>query len=568
MGLANRDHDHGRGHAARRLALTLAAGLLLAAVGAAKADSHFAAGRLWIAEDSLADAPPEVREWRVLRNQVNTVKPLLALAGAAVMLWSVRLRRRPRATRERRVRDALLAALGVLGFAGWWNFGLFHYPDFVHPHELFHYVIGAKYYPELGYTRLYDCAVVADVEAGLGEAVARRSITDLRSYERVPASRAAAQPERCKRHFSPERWALFKRDMAWFRARMTPAAWAAVQLDHGYNPTPVWGILGRALVGSAPLDESRVATLSLVDPVLELLLWAFAFWGFGWRASCVALLYWGTNHPAEYGWVGGSYLRHDWLVASVAGIALLRHGSPAAAGFLLGWAGLLRVFPFLLLLPLGFRSLLLSFRARRPRLAPGHARVAGGALLAVVVALPLSLWSAGSGAWPAFVDDIRLHAESPTSTSLGLATLVAFAPDARETQLAPAGLEAAWKQARRENRAARWPVFALLAALFTALVARAACATPDWEAAILGVGLVPVLLEPSSYYTAAFLAYGFLATRHEWIGAALCLLSLAGWVAAARWLAWDDISVATSVALLAFVAAASLLAAAPAARRQ
>ena len=536
--------------------------LLLGSAGtaAAASDSGFGAGRLWLSEASLGDASPEAREWRARHDRVNVGKALLAALGAGLLGWGAWQRRRGHEPRGRRLRDRGLALLGVLGFAAWWNFGLFHYPDFVHPHELFHYVIGAKYFPELGYTRLYECAVIADVEAGLGDAVARREIVDLHSYGVVPAAELAAHPERCTDHFTPERWTLFQHDMTWFRSRMALADWEGLQRDHGYNPTPVWGILGRLFVGSSPLFDARIATLSLIDPLLELLLWGFAFWGFGWRAGCVALLFWGTNHPAEYGWVGGAYLRHDWLLASVAGMALLRRGSAGAGGFLLGWAALLRVFPLIFFVPFALRAVVASLRARKLVIEPSHARVAAGALLAAAVALPLSLWSTGTSAWPEFAVNVRLHATLTSNTTLGIGSLIAFSPQSRETTLRAAGadVDAAWKRARRENRSTRWPLFALLAAALIALTARAARAAQNWELAILGVGLVPVFVDASSYYSAAFLAYGFLAARQPVIGAALCLLSLAGWAAAARWLAWDDISVATSAALLVFVATAAV----------
>ena len=520
---------------------------------------EFSAGLLWIPDAALGDASEAQRASRSQRNVVNVVKPALALAGAALLGWGAWLRRAGRADRGRRLRDTLLAVLGIAGLAGWWNFGCFHYPDFVHPHELFHYTIGAKYYPELGYTRLYECTAVADVEAGLGARVATRRMTDLERYELVPAARAAADPQRCKRHFSPERWALFAGDVGWFRERMDPDAWERLQRDHGYNPTPVWGILGRALLGDAPLREERIATLALVDPLLELALWALAAWGFGWRAACVGLLYWGTNHPAEYSWVGGAYLRHDWLLASVAGFALLRHGRPVAAGFLLGWASLLRVFPVLFLAPVAFRALGPLRRDRR--LAPAHRGVALGALLALTLGVPLSLWSSGSGSWPAFAENARVHAAMLSNNTVGLRTLVHHVPDASERVLAERGhdVSRAWKQARRESRSARWPLFAVLATALVAGVAWAARRVPDWEAAILGVGLVPILLEPAGYYTSVFLAYAFLRSGREAVGAALCLLSVAGWLAAAFWLHWDEIAVATSAALIVFIVVATWL---------
>ncbi|MEE2677631.1 MAG: hypothetical protein VX546_03535 [Myxococcota bacterium] len=540
-------------------------GLLLAlatpgADAAAAETAGFSAGRLWVASDTLGDVTDAQRAGRETRNVVNVVKLGLALGGALLLGWGAWLARRGRGTGSRRLRDTLLALLGVAGFASWWNFGFFHYPDFAHAHELFHYTIGAKYYPELGYTRLYTCTSVADAEAGLDERVATRRITDLETYALVPAATAVAEPERCKRFFTPERWSAFTADVAWFRNGMDADAWERLQRDHGYNPTPVWGVLGRALIGETPLRDARVATLVLVDPMLVLALWALAAWAFGWRATCVALLYWGTNHPAEYSWVGGAYLRHDWLLASVAGFALLRHGRPLAAGFLLGWASLLRVFPALFFAPVAFRAL--GPLRRERRLAPAHRNLAAGALLAVALGVPLSLWSSGTGAWPAFVDNLGLHGTSLINNTVGLGPLVYHVPGASQRALADRGEDvvAGWKQARQESRHNRWPLFAGLAAAIGIGILWAARRVPDWEAAILGIGLVPILLEPTSYYTAIFLAYAFLRSGGEAVGAALCLLSVAGWLAAAVAPEWDTISIGTSAALVAFIVAATWLA--------
>ena len=66
-------------------------------------------------------------------------------------------------------------SLGVLAFACWWNLGAFHFGHrYVHTPEFFHYYLGAKYFDELGYTRLYDCAAAVEVEHGRGTEVARR----------------------------------------------------------------------------------------------------------------------------------------------------------------------------------------------------------------------------------------------------------------------------------------------------------------------------------------------------------------------------------------------------------
>ena len=188
-------------------------------------------------------------------DRVAAAKLALALAGTALLGWGAWLSWRGRPAAHGRLRDALLAGLGVVGLLGWWNFLQFHYPAFVHPHELYHYVLGAKYFPELGYERLYACTAVADVEDGLGARVAARRMTDLRTYELVGTAEILAHPERCTDHFSAERWELFRTDLRRFRESLAPETWERIQRDHGYNPTPVWNALGGLLVGSRPLDD-------------------------------------------------------------------------------------------------------------------------------------------------------------------------------------------------------------------------------------------------------------------------------------------------------------------------
>ena len=58
----------------------------------------------------------------------------------------------------------MLAGLALVNLAAWPNLLNFHYSDFVHRWEFFHYYMGGKYLPELGYTKLYACTAVVDAE--------------------------------------------------------------------------------------------------------------------------------------------------------------------------------------------------------------------------------------------------------------------------------------------------------------------------------------------------------------------------------------------------------------------
>src|SRR5262249_27639080 len=159
------------------------------------------------------------------------------LASTALLVWD--LRAGP-ASPSARLRDRLLAVLGVAGLACWWNLFAFQFPGFAHPSETFHYYLGAKYFPELGYTRLYECVAAADPPGGPGAAALRRPMRDLASNELTPTDAVLADPTRCTTHFSAARWSEFRHDVDFLRGLVPPRRWNLFQQDHGYNATPAW----------------------------------------------------------------------------------------------------------------------------------------------------------------------------------------------------------------------------------------------------------------------------------------------------------------------------------------
>jgi hypothetical protein len=88
---------------------------------------------------------------------------------------------------------------------------------------------------------------------------------------------------------------------------------------------------------------------------------------------------------------------------------------------------------------------------------------------------------------------------------------------------------------------------------FTALLAYAVREREDWVAAVLGIGLIPVLAEPSTYYLSALLGFGFLAQRSEGFGAGLCALAALTLVVSKIWRWPDDVFLCLSVQVLLFV---------------
>src|SRR5439155_1199658 len=87
----------------------------------------------------------------------RALRLLLLLALGGVFLW-LATGRAP--SRRLRVVAVTLAVAAALAYP---NLGFFHvhYKSPIHWHETFHYFMGAKYLPELGYTRIYEATWVA-----------------------------------------------------------------------------------------------------------------------------------------------------------------------------------------------------------------------------------------------------------------------------------------------------------------------------------------------------------------------------------------------------------------------
>jgi hypothetical protein len=497
------------------------------------------------------------------RRTVETAKAIVAALGAALLVLEFALRGSGRGVGLRRGPAVALVLLATLGGLAWWNFMQFHYLHYTHVSDTFHYYVGSKYFDELGYSRLYACTAIADAEAGSHTGVSDRLLRNLKTNQLEPTTSTLADPDACKRHFDAARWSTFTQDVRWFRNRVARSRWHAIQRDHGYNPPPTWTALGGAIAARVPASDAGIFALAAIDPLLLGAMWAAVAWAFGWRALCVAMIFWGTNLFAGFGWTGGSFLRQTWLVTSIGGICLLRRGRPASAGASLAVAASLRIFPAVLLLGVGLRGLWLLRGPGRRRLDADSLRFAVGALAGAAAIFTLSLVAVGGlQPWFEFVDNSRIHLATPLKNHVGLQTVLAHDAE-RVDRLIQGGtaenryLE--WRAAREARAAERELSYWFLLTGFGVLLVFAVRDQPDWVAATLGIGLIPVAFELTNYYYAILLGYGLLVVRWPGIGPALLGLSALGWVIVDRWQWQDEIMVWASVSVLGFVCFCTLM---------
>lgn len=461
---------------------------------------------------------------------ITTAKAVLALLGAALLCVDLALSRRGRAQRLHRVRSGLLLATALASALAWLRFEPIEAWNRTHIWELYHHALGAKYFEELGYTRLYDCTLIADFDAGFAIPPERRPVRRLATNQIEKGSVVLEQRDACTSHFTPERWRLFQRDVATLRAAVGERRWASILTDHGFNASPVWTLVGATLVPSAPFDWPGLRRIARIDLVLLGVAAAFAFRAFGLRAGSTAVIFFGTHYLGEYAWVGGGFLRYDWLALSVIGAALVWRGRLAAGGFALTWATLVRVFPGFLVAAVAVHAAIDMARRRSWAIGAPHRRFAIGCLLGLATLVPLSIAVTGRDAWPDFVANSEKHLATPLLNFVGWKSVVAFDPATtagilRDTALADP--YATWHDAVRENFGRRRGVYIAGVVGFVALLGAALARNPIAAAPLLGVGLVVIAAQIGSYYYAILLGWGLLSARFAVLGPALLLGSAA-----------------------------------------
>lgn len=478
---------------------------------------------MMVADDTASAEPPVIS---LTLGRSNAIKLILALLGAGV--WVLRPGRR---------RDILLVLLGIAGFGAYFNWGKYHFDNRIHYHEFFHYYLGAKYFDENGYTKLYESTLLAESELGYAHEMPHRRARDLapglRQNVLIPASlivdHAAAPMER----FNPDRWEEFKRDVAFFRRATGGGAWWKKMLDdHGYNPSPVWTLIGSFIANRVDLDDRAIEILAWIDPLLLVITWIFVWWAFGWRIMCAAILFFGTLQPSLYYWTGGAFLRQMWFAATVIGICLAKRGRPAIAGVALVFSGLLRIFPLVFLLG-GNRRLWIS------------AVVTGSILVALT-----------ASDWPEFFANTKKHAATPLTNHMGLPTVLGFRPaHSQERMVDETNIDPylKYREARNATNARMRIPHILLSIVWLILFARMIRRKEPWERIALGAMLPAVFFELTCYYYAFLTPLIFFP---NFVAPMLALSAVTHAIAfSSEWFdiiyLWESVAVLATVALLA-----------------
>lgn len=341
--------------------------------------------------------------------------------------------------RGRRLGQAVTAGLVVVAALSLMDYTASHvrYQRYFNPYEFFHYYLGTRYAPELGYYDLYNGVVAAEREMG------RPSVTkvrDLESGKHVPIDAALKEAPRVKGRFSTERWEEFRRDVQYFRSKVSTSLWEKMLEDKGYNATPVWTMVGGSLANAVPTTSERgLQGLALVDAGLWVAAFSLVGWAFGPRPLLLVVIMLGTHYVMSHAHMKASFLRVDWICCLLGAMAFLKKGWHRAAGALVACAGLSRVFPFIF--AFGPAVALVAGLARARRAGPGGlaptqkaeirdaAYFLGSLALTTTALLAASVPATSIEYWREFLGKIGHHAGSFTAWRIGFIYVFSMAWD-------------------------------------------------------------------------------------------------------------------------------------------
>ncbi|MAD61038.1 MAG: hypothetical protein CMH49_05930, partial [Myxococcales bacterium] len=455
--------------------------------------------------------------------------------------------------KQQKIAWSLIAACALFA---WFSFGSFHGSRITHFWDSFHYYVGSKYFSETRYHLIYHCTTLAEYDDGRDTKLKDRPLRHLTNNELGKSQEVKDEShpltKECRAHFSPERWRAFKQDIRLFRSYMGESWWKRMFKDHGYNPTPVWSLVGSQLTQwgwqkhippveleytpslkdkrssnqkqaardrfykeDRPRFEQNIINLNLIDIALYFILFGLYLWAFGLEITAFTLVIFGTGYPWSFDWTGGSVGRAPWLFMLGSGLCFLKRGYPLISGFSFGWALLLRIFPGAILG--GAAVQIFMMLIGKTPWKREHLRFTIGGLLAFAVLLPLSVpftqgksevYQGVTPAFKEFLDNSLKHKDTPLTNNMGYPTIVSFNPYysvhnslqiQRKMKNKPKGYSV-WKTKVRELRKSRrWIQIVSILALFGAMfVMRKRWSL--WETSAASVAFLFSVFELTCYY--------------------------------------------------------------------
>jgi hypothetical protein len=242
---------------------------------------------------------------------------------------------------------------------------------------------------------------------------------------------------------------------------------------------------------------------------------------YGGRIAAVVLLLLGTSYFGRFWWIGGAFLREDWLAWTMIAICCFERRRWGCGGAALAWAAALRVFPVLL-----FVGPVVALASRRDHAA--LRRLVVGAALAGLFALAAgSATGRGPAVWGEFAEEIGRHSRTWLTNNVGFANTVLYGGADYRRELVDFSLPepwVVWQQDMDQRRAARAPMIWIGGLLLAALLLATCRRLDPASAAALSIVAVFALTLSTCYYWQMLALLVLL--RRPWLWQAVAGLNL------------------------------------------
>ncbi|HLT39728.1 MAG TPA: hypothetical protein VK034_25770, partial [Enhygromyxa sp.] len=289
--------------------------------------------------EGWAEAGTLGKLWLLLgnRGETNDVQFAFAIGAIGVLLAAVawrtwilhRRRATDPATRNRWLRwgDRMISAallVAALCSATQYFYGQRNGNNWLHTWDIYHQVIGAKYFEELGYFKLYECTwEIDEINSGHFKRVAK--MRDIKTLKTLPTLEVIGERD-CVDRFEPERLEQFAKDVDDIHALGGPHMWNSLFGDKGFNGTPFHAWILSKVTAGVPIVKDEYVWLGLLDVWLMLLAFAAIAWAWDVKTAAIAILFFCANFPNRFIHMGGSILRFDYIAMLIFALVAMKKG--------------------------------------------------------------------------------------------------------------------------------------------------------------------------------------------------------------------------------------------------
>lgn len=324
----------------------------------------------------------------------------------------------------RRIAATILVVILLQVFAGSTYSNHETYVSSYNVWNVFHYYLGAKYFPEVGYFNLYTCALEAEHEsAGYWDGIV--GVRDMATYRFVPRFSLPPCP---RENFTTARWSEFSRDVEYFAAIARPNYFANLYTDKGFNPPPSWVVIAKPLAQAVPISRSWVTDIVFNLDIAAVLIGMLIIWRC--RGGVVALLTSGLTvfYFGNFGCIGGNFLQYLWFPLVVLAAIFWTNNRPGSSGAVLGMAVGFQMFPVFFGLPIVMRGIIEFLRGRRKLELRPYLRFSSALMAVILLNFFLGSWAGTGNVWSEWQKKISIHKHYLQGEvfDIGLANLTAI----------------------------------------------------------------------------------------------------------------------------------------------